>query len=149
MNGPGVHLPGLPEKLKWGSLEKLSNEFSRTDSCILGALSKLDDFLLNRQVRTCSVAVPGTSRNFDSENRETSGDRSPSNPISKAVFSVCHSSNVNDSGQEETHHTSWRKNLYFWTDFLNDSLFVLQLAYYILYFYVIHFFSIFASVFKT
>ena len=37
--------------------KKLSKEFSQTESRILGALTKLDDFLLNPQVRTCSVAV--------------------------------------------------------------------------------------------
>ena len=37
---------------------KLSQEFSRTESRMLGALSKLDEFLLNAQVRTCSGTVP-------------------------------------------------------------------------------------------
>ena len=41
----------------------------------MGALSKLGEFLLNPQVRTCSVAVQETSRNANSENRETHGDR--------------------------------------------------------------------------
>ena len=84
--------------------KKLSKEFSRTESRILGALSKLDDILLNPQVRTCSVAVPGTSRNSGSENREPTGDRSQSDPCPEAVFSTYHSSNPNDSEQEETHH---------------------------------------------
>ena len=50
--------------------KKLSKEFSRTESRILGALSKLDEFLLNPQVRTCSVAVPGTSRSSNLKTRE-------------------------------------------------------------------------------
>ena len=48
--------------------KKFSTEFSKTESRSLGALSKLDEFLLNPQVRTCSVAVPGTSRNTNWEN---------------------------------------------------------------------------------
>ena len=56
--------------------KKLLEEFSKTESRILGVLSKLHELLLNPQVRTCSVAVPGTSRNNNSENRETTGDRS-------------------------------------------------------------------------
>ena len=32
--------------------KKLSKDISRTDSCFLGALSKLGEFLLNTQVRT-------------------------------------------------------------------------------------------------
>ena len=41
----------------------LSKVFSRTESRILSALSKIDEFLLNPQNQTFSVAVPGTSRN--------------------------------------------------------------------------------------
>ena len=83
---------------------KLSKEFSRTESRILGALSKLDEFLQNPQVRTWSVAVPRTSRKNDSENREPTGDRPLGDPWPEAVFSACHSSNVTDSEQVETSH---------------------------------------------
>ena len=85
-------------------IKKLSKEFGRTLSRILGALSKPDEFLLNPQVRTCSVAVPGTSRSSDSESREPSGDRSINDPCPKAVFSSHHSGNLKDSELEETHH---------------------------------------------
>ena len=67
--------------------KRLSKEFSRTESRILGALSKLDDFLLNPQVRNCSVAVPRTSRNSNSENRETTGDRFSDDPCPEVRFS--------------------------------------------------------------
>ena len=62
-------------------------------------------FLLNPQVRTCSVVVPGTSRNNDSEHREPTGDRSLGNPCPEAVFFAYYFSNLNDSEQEETHHS--------------------------------------------
>ena len=83
--------------------KKFSQEFSRTESLILGALFNLDEFLMNLQVRTCSVPVPGASRNNNSENREPIGDRSLNDPCPEVVFSACHTSNVNDSEQEETH----------------------------------------------
>ena len=67
--------PKFLKRLKGGSLKKLSKGFSRTESRILGVLSKLDEFLLNPQVRTCSVAVPGISRNKGSENWEPTGYR--------------------------------------------------------------------------
>ena len=67
------YLSQVSEETEGRVTEKLSKELSRTESRILGALSKLDAFLLNPQVRTCSVAVPGTSRNNDSENREHPG----------------------------------------------------------------------------
>ena len=84
---------------KWFSIE-----FSRTESRFLGVLSKLDELLLNPQVRICSVAVPGTSRNNDSENWEPTGDRSLGDPCPEAMFSTYHSNNLNDSEHEETHH---------------------------------------------
>ena len=84
--------------------KKLSKEFSRTASRILGALSELDEFLPNPQVRICSVAVPETSLNNDSENWKLTGDRSVGDPCPEAVFSTYHSGNVNDSELHETHH---------------------------------------------
>ena len=59
---------------------------------------------MNPQVRTCSVAVPGTSRNNDSENREPTGDRSLNDPYPKVDISACRTSNLTDSDPEETSH---------------------------------------------
>ena len=63
------YISQVSEEIEGRVTKKLSKEFSRTECRILGALSKLDELLLNSQVRTCSVAVPGTSRNSNSENR--------------------------------------------------------------------------------
>ena len=104
---PGMaqeYIPQVSEEIEGRVTKRLSKEFSRTESRALGALSKLDEFLLNPQVRTRSVAVLGTSRNNDSENREPTGDRSLSDSSSEAVFSACHPSNINDPDQDETHH---------------------------------------------
>ena len=70
----------------------------------MGALSKPDELLLNPQVRTCSVSVPGTTRNNNSENRQPTEHRSLDNPRPDIMFPACHKSNLNDSEQEETHH---------------------------------------------
>ena len=77
-------MASVSEEIEGSVAKKLSKEFNRTESRILGALSKLDEILLNPQNRTCSVAVPGTSRNNDSENREPTGDRSLGDPYPKA-----------------------------------------------------------------
>ena len=69
------------------------------------ALSKLDEFILNPQVGTCSVAVPARFRNNDSENREPTGDLSLGDPCLEALFSAFHSRNLTDSVKEETHHS--------------------------------------------
>ena len=87
------YISQVSEEIEGRVTKKLSKEFRRTESRILGALSKLEEFLLNPQVRTCSVVVPGTSRNNNSENRENSGDRSSGNPCPEAM------SFSRDSGQ--------------------------------------------------
>ena len=84
--------------------KKPSKEFSSTDSRILGALSVLEEFFLKLQVRNCSVAVPGTSRNSNSENREHNRDRSPNDPCPEARISSHHSGNLNSSEVEEYPH---------------------------------------------
>ena len=84
--------------------KKLSEEFSTTESRVLGALYKLDELLLNPQVRTCSVAGPGTSRNNGSENREPTGDRSVDDPCPEAMPFLHHSGNLNGSVLGETNH---------------------------------------------
>ena len=46
------------EEIEGGVTKKMSQEFSRTESRILGGLSKLDEFLLNPQIQTHSGTVP-------------------------------------------------------------------------------------------
>ena len=65
------YISQVSEEIEGRVTKKLSKEFSRTESRILGALSKLDEFLLNPLVRTCSVVAPGTSRSNNVENQGT------------------------------------------------------------------------------
>ena len=94
------YISQVSEEIEGRVTKKLSKEFSRTESRILGALSKLDEFLLNPQVRTCSVAVPGTSRSNTLENQGTNEDR-PSDDLGPEVE---FSSPL--SGAETNSHTS-------------------------------------------
>ena len=80
------YISQVSEEIEGRVTKKLSKEYNKMESRILGALSKLDEFLLNPQVRTCSVAAHGTSRNSNSQNRETHGDRSSNDPYPE-VFS--------------------------------------------------------------
>ena len=84
--------------------KKFSKEFSKTESRILGALSKLDEFLLNPQVRTCSVAAHGTSRNSNSENRETHGDRSLNDSDPEVGYFPHHSGQLNSPEAKTNSH---------------------------------------------
>ena len=98
------YISQVSEEIEGRVTKKLSKEFSRTESRILGALSKLDDFLLNPQVRTCSVSVLGTSRNNNSENRETIGDRSSDDLCPEAMSFFCHSGQINSPEAENEPH---------------------------------------------
>ena len=102
------YISQVSEAIEGRVTKKLSKELSRTESRILGALSKLDEFLLNPQVRTCSVAVPGTSRNNNSENRETTGDRSSDDPCPKARYLSSHSGQINSPEAETDPHRMLR-----------------------------------------
>ena len=85
------YISQVSEEIEGRVTKKLSKDFRKTESRILGVLSKLDEFLLNPQVRTCSVAVQGTSRNANSENRETHEDRSSDNPSPEVGYFPHHS----------------------------------------------------------
>ena len=74
------YITQAPEEIEGRVTKQLSQEFSRTESRILGTLSKLDKFLLNPQIRTHSGTVPGTFRNTNVENQGTNEDDSQSDP---------------------------------------------------------------------
>ena len=92
------------EEIEGRVTKRLSQEFSRTDSRILGALSKLDEFLLNPQIRTHSGTVPGTFRNTNVENQEPNEDRSQDDPHPDVGPSVCQSRHSIDSDTDEAPH---------------------------------------------
>ena len=82
----------MSEKIEGGLTKKLSQEFSRTKSRFLGALPKLDEFLLNPQARVHSGPVPETYRNTNGENKKTNEDRSQNDPHPGVGVSVSQSS---------------------------------------------------------
>ena len=94
----------VSEEIQGRVTKKLCKEFSKTESRILGALSKLDEFLLNPQVRTCSVAIPGTARNTNSENRETTEDRSSDDPHPEVGYFPHYSGQLNSPETENNPH---------------------------------------------
>ena len=71
-------------EIKGRITKKLSHEFSRTEFRILCALSKLDEFLFNPQIRTHCGTVPGTFRNTNMENQGTNEVDSQSDPHPEA-----------------------------------------------------------------
>ena len=69
------YISQVSEEIEGRVTKKLSKEFSRTESRIL-----------NSQVWTCSVAVPGTSRSSNLENQGTDEDRSSDDPGPEVEF---------------------------------------------------------------
>ena len=78
------YITQVSEEIEGRVSKKLSQEFSRTESRILGALTKLDEFLSNQQIHTHFEAVPGTFRNTNVENQGTNEDDSQSDPHPEA-----------------------------------------------------------------
>ena len=95
------YITQVSEEIEGRVTRKLSQEFSRIESRILCALSKLDEFLLNPQIRTHSGTVPGTFRNTNVKNQGTNEDDSQSDPHPEVGPFVCQSRHSIDSNTDE------------------------------------------------
>ena len=97
------YITQVSEEIEGRVTRKLSQEFSRIESRILGALSKLDEFLLNPQIRMHSGTVPGTFRNTNVENQGTNEGDSQSDLHPEA--GVFRSQTTQNSDPEVGHDT--------------------------------------------
>ena len=95
------YITQVSEEIEGRVSRKLSQGFSRTESRILGALSKLDEFLSNQQINTHFETVPGTFRNTDVENQGTNEDDSQSDPHSEA--GIFRGQTTQKSGPKDCH----------------------------------------------
>ena len=98
------YISQVSEEIEGRVTKKLYKEFNKTESRILGALSKLDEFLLNPQVRTCSVAVQGTSGNANSVNWETHRDLSSNDPYPEVGYFPHRTGRLNSPETEADWH---------------------------------------------
>ena len=89
------------EEIQGSVTKRLSQQFSRTESQIFYALSKLDEFLLNPQIRTHSGTVPGTFRYTNVGNQGTDEDDSQIDPHPEA--GILRSQTTQSSGPEDGH----------------------------------------------
>ena len=102
---PGVteeNTAQVSEEIEEKFTKKLSQEFNRTQSRILGSLSKWDELLLNPKIRAFSGTAPATFRNTDIENQEPSRDPSQIDSHPEVEFSVCGASSLTDSDPDKT-----------------------------------------------
>ena len=74
----------VSEEIEGRVTRKMSKEFSGTENRILGALARLDDFLMNPLIQGHSGTTPETSRNVFSINKGTNEDDSQSDPLPEA-----------------------------------------------------------------
>ena len=81
--------------------KKLSQEFSRTENGLLGALARLDDFLMKPLIQGHSGTTPETSWNVFSINQGTNEDDSQSNPHPEV--GLFNNQTLQNSGQEDCH----------------------------------------------
>ena len=92
------YITQVSEQIEGRVTKKLTQEFSRTESRILSALSKLDEFLLNQQIQTHCGTVPGTFRNTNLDKQGTNEDDSQRDPHPEA--GLFRSQTTQNSGPE-------------------------------------------------
>ena len=78
------YISQVSEEIEGRVTKRLSQEFSRTENRIIGALARLDDFLMNPLLQGHSGTTPETSRNVFSINQGTNVDDSQSDPHPEA-----------------------------------------------------------------
>ena len=91
----------VSEEIEGRVIKKFSQEFSKTENRILGALERLDDFLMNPLIQGHSRTTPEASWNAFSTSQETNEDDSQSDPHPKT--GIFHMQMTRTSGPEVGH----------------------------------------------
>ena len=95
------YITQVSEEIEGRVTKKLSQDFSRTENRILGALARLDDLLMNPLLQCHFGTAPETSRNAFSVNQGTNEDDSQSNPHPEA--GLFHNQMTQNSGPKDGH----------------------------------------------
>ena len=95
------YISQVSEEIEEKVTKKLPQEFSRTDNRILGALSRVDDFLMNPLIQGHSGTARETSRNTYSSNKGTNEDDSQSDFRPEA--GIFHNQTTQNSNPEDGH----------------------------------------------
>ena len=78
------YITQVSEEIEGRVKKRLSKEFSRTENRILGALARLDDFLMNPLLPGHSGTTPEPTRNTSHNNQGTNADGSQNDPHPEA-----------------------------------------------------------------
>ena len=93
------YITQFSEEIEGRVIKRLSKEFSRTENRILGALARLDDFLMNPLLPGHSGTTPEPSRNALKTSQGTNEDDSQNNPRPEA--DLFHGQITQNSGPED------------------------------------------------
>ena len=97
------YITQVSEEIEGRVTKRLSKEFSRTENRILGALARLDDFLMNPILPRRSGTTPEPSRNALNTSQGTNEDDSQNDPRPEA--GLFHGQITQSSGPERDHDT--------------------------------------------
>ena len=97
------YITQVSEEIEGRVTKKLSQEFSRTKNRILGALARVDDFLMNPLIQGLCGTVSETSQNALSLSQETNEDDSQNDFHTEA--GIFHNQMTQNSGPEDDHDT--------------------------------------------
>ena len=78
------YITQVSEEIEGRVTKRLSKEFSRTENRILGALARLDEFLMNPLLPGHSGTTPEPTRNTSHNNQGTNEDGSQNDPHPEA-----------------------------------------------------------------
>ena len=103
------YITQVSEEIEGRVTKRLSKEFSRTENRILGALARLDDFLMNPLLPGHSATTPEPSWNALNTSQGTNEDDSQNDRRPEA--GLFHGQMTQNSGPEERHDNIHSLNL--------------------------------------
>ena len=110
------YITQVSEEIEGRVTKRLSKEFSRTEKHILGALVRLDDFLMNPLLPGHSGTTPELSRHALNTSQGTNEDDFQNDPRPEA--GLFHGQMTQNSGPEERHDSKcFRNHLYCFLSF--------------------------------
>ena len=108
------YITQVSEGIEGRVTKRLSKEFSRTKNRILGALARVDDFLMNPLLQGHSGTTPEPSRNALSTSQGTNEDDFQNDPHPEA--GLFHGQMTQNSGPEDDHdiYRAFTLGLFLW-----------------------------------
>ena len=104
----------VSEEIEGRVTKRLSKEFSRTENPILGALARLDDFLMNPLLPGHSGTTPEPSRNALNTSQGTNEEEDDSQNDPRPEAGLFHGQITQNSGPEDGHDSKMSEVSMFW-----------------------------------